>query len=246
MNCKSIHKMILEKHSSELSAGENELIQNHILSCPECREYLKKTKNAEDYLLELSKSIPITVNDDLMADSIYSIINAQSKILNQNSFINEFFNWFQKDLVRYAIIAILFSIMGFYGYQEYYTAKRIYALEKQLSQSTENNQTTAAISTQLIDAYWIYGLYKYLNGSNAYWEVKGNVIVINKSNLKTLLMDYNKLSVEEQNEIVKMKKQLFPELFEKQTTDQDNLIINKLNFEKQIKLLNSTGGSHEK
>jgi hypothetical protein len=239
--------MILEKHSSELSAGENELIQNHILSCPECREYLKKAKDAEDYLFELSKSMPIPVNSDLMADSIISNINPQKKSPYPNSFIVDFFNWLQKDIIRYAFIAILFLISGFYGYQEYYTVKKLYALEKHLSQISANDLSSAVISTQLnYGVSWIYDLYKYLNGSNYYWEIKENTIVINKSNLKKLFMDYNKLSYNEQNEINKLKKQLFPELFEKQTTDQDNLIINKLNFEKQIKLLNSTGGSHEK
>lgn len=246
MNCEKLHKILVENNISELSSHEYDLIQKHIVTCSKCKEYLEKITKAEDYLIGLSKIKPTPINDELMADSINSIINAQSKILNQNSFINEFFNWFQKDLVRYAIIGILLSIVGFYGYQEYYTAKRIYVLEKQLSQSAENNQTNAAISTQLIDVNWIYGLYKYLSGSNAYWEVKGNVIVINKSNLKTLLMDFNKLSGEEQNEIVKLKKQLFPELLDKQVSEQGDLIINNLTLEKQLKLLNNSGGNHEK
>jgi hypothetical protein len=246
MNCEKLHEFFLRKNISELSSQEYDLIQKHIVTCHNCKEYLEKITKAEDYLIGLSKTEPTPINDEFMADSILSILSNQNKTLNPNSFIYEFFNWFQKDLVRYAIIALLFSIISFYGYQEYYTAKRIYALEKQLSQNTENNPTNAAISTQLINANWIYGLYKYLNGANCYWEVKGNVIVINKSNLKTLLMDYNKLSVEEQNEIVKMKKQLFPELMDKQVSKQGDLIINNMTLEKQLKLLNNKGGNHEK
>jgi len=246
MNCEKLHEILLGKNISELSSQEYDLIQKHIVTCNNCKEYFEKITKAEDYLIGLSKTEPIPINDELMADSILSLMNNQNKIPDLNAFINDIFNWFQIDLVRYAIITILFSILGFYGYQEYYTAKKIYALEKQLSQSAENNQTTAAIPAQLIDVNWIYGLYKYLNGSNSYWEVKGNVIVINKSNLKTLLMDYNKLSVEEQNEIVKLKKQLFPGLLDKQVSEQGDLIINNMTLEKQLKFLNNTGGNHEK
>jgi hypothetical protein len=246
MNCEKLHEILMGKNISELSSQEYDLIQKHIVTCHNCKEYLEKITKAEDYLIGLSKTEPTPINDELMADSIFSLINNHDKIPDQISIINDIFNWFQKDLVRYAIIGILITIIGFYGYQEYYTAKRIYVLEKQLSQSAEKNQTTAAISTQLIDVNWIYGLYMYLSGSNAYWEVKGNVIVINKSNLKTLLMDFNKLNVEQQNEIVKLKKQLFPELLDKQVLEQGDLIINNLTLEKQLKLLNNSGGNHEK
>ena len=51
-------------------------------------------------------------------------------------------------------------------------------------------------------------------------------------------MDYNKLSVEEQNEIVKLKKQLFPELLDKQFSERGDLIINNMTLEKQLKFLN--------
>jgi hypothetical protein len=247
MNCKSIQKKIQGKHSSELSTGENELIQNHILSCPGCREYLKKSKETEDYLLALSKSMPIPVNDDLMADSIISAINTQKKSLYPNSFIVDFFNWIQKDIVRYAFIAILFLISGYYCYQEYYTVKKLYALEKHLSQISINDVNAAVIPIQLTNGVsWIYDLYKYLNGSNYYWEIRENTIVINKSNLKKLFMDFNKLSYDEQNEIINLKKQLFPELLEQQVAEKGSLIINNTNLEKKLKSLNSAGGSHEK
>ena len=246
MNCEKLHKILLGKNIAKLSSQEYELIQKHIDACPDCKEYLEKITKAEDYLIELSKTEPTPLNDELMADSIFSLINNHDKIPDQNSIINDIFNWFQKDLVRYAIIALLFSIISFYGYQEYYTAKKIYALEKQLSRTTENDRISTANSAQLIDANWIYGLYKYLNGANSYWEVKGNVIVINKSNLKSLLMDFNKLSADEQNEIVKIKKQLFPELLDKQVSEQGDLIINNMTLEKQLRFLNNTGGNHEK
>jgi hypothetical protein len=246
MNCEKLREILLEKNISELSSQENNLIQNHIVTCHDCKEYFEKIITMEENLIGLSKTEPTSINDELMADGIFSILNNQNKTLNPNSFIDKFFDWFQKDLVRYAIVILLFSIISFYGYQEYYTAKKIYALEKQLSHNTENDQINTANSPQLIDANWIYGLYKYLNGANAYWEVKGDVIVINKSNLKSLLKDFNKLSSEERNEIVKMKKQLFPELLDKQVSEQGDLIINNMKLEKQLKQLNNTGGNNEK
>lgn len=246
MNCEKLHEILMDKNISELSPKEYELIQKHIAACNNCKEYFEIIKKTEENLIGLSKKEPTPINDELMADSIISLLNNQNKTPEPNSIIDEIFYWFQKDLVRYAIIALLFSIISFYGYQEIYTAKRIYALEKQLSKNTGNDQITTANSAQLLDANWIYGLYKYLNGANPFWEVKGNVIVINKSNLKTLLMDFNKLSSEEQNEIVKMKKQLFSELLDQQVSKQGDLIINNMKLEKQLKLLNNTGGNHEK
>jgi len=247
MNCKSIHKLILGKNSSELSHEEYEIIQNHILTCPGCREYLKKAINAEEYLLALSKSKPMPFNDDLIADSILSNIIPQKKSLYSKSFIVNLFYWIQKDIVRYAFIAILLIIIGFYGYQEYYTVNRLYSLEMHLTQISANDPGSVVIPAQITNGVsWVYDIYKYLNGSTNYLELRGNTIVINKSNLKKLLMDYSKLNYNEQREVMDLKKQLFPELFEKQITDQDNLIINKLNLEKQIKLLNTTRGSHEK
>lgn len=247
MKCESLHKLVLEKNTSELTISENDLIQNHIVGCNECREFMKKINNVEGYLFALNQSTPIPVNDELMADNIFSNIRNQNKMHKSSSFLNDFYYWIQKDVVRYAFIAILFSIVGFYGYQEYYTVKRIYSLEKQLTHINKNNSNAAVNPIQLNkDVTWVYDLYKYLSGTTSYWQIRGDIIVINKSNLKKLLMDYDKLSKDEQNEILKLKQVLYPELIDEQVTDKGDLLINNNDLERKLKSLNSIGDSHEK
>ncbi len=237
MNCKEFKKILTENSMWELSVLEIEKIEEHTLSCTDCAAFLQKARGAQEYISHLATASAVIPEDDLFVEEIIDEIISNEKRNNVPSLMELFFQWIQKSRVRFAFAAMLFIIAGIYGYQEYYTVTNLQSLEKHLTESSNANISNASVSTQIISgASWVYDFYKYLNGSGSYWQVTSKTIVISKEKLKKLLTDFNKLSVKEQNELLKLKMELFPELFNKQLLINEEIVINKIDLEKQIKI----------
>ncbi|MFA5805953.1 MAG: zf-HC2 domain-containing protein [Melioribacteraceae bacterium] len=197
MNCRQIEELIFSKRLDELTPAEKSIIEKHISSCHECKSIYKSIQKAESVLVKMNTQQPILDNEEFLIDSIMRKVNSKS---SNQKYENVFYSFEKLILfvsqksVRYALTAILFIVVSLYMFEEYSAVKNITQLESQLNNTAQVNNSKAEIISFDNDMLkFFYDTYKFASGNSSYVKLSKDLLLVNKKDLRNLLLDYEKL-----------------------------------------------------
>ncbi|MCX6174889.1 MAG: hypothetical protein NTZ27_09080 [Ignavibacteriales bacterium] len=212
MDCRQVEELIFSKRLDELTMAEKSLIEKHISSCYECKSIYESVQRAESVLIKMKTQHPSLDNEEILIDSIMRKINNKSLILKH---ANEFY-FFEKLIlfvslkpVRYALTAILFIMVSLYMFEEYSAIKNITHLESQLNNTAQVNNSKAEIISFDNDMLkFFYDTYKFASGNSSYVKLSKDLLLVNKKDLRNLLLDYEKLDEPTKTKIKSLQSEL--------------------------------------
>ena len=208
MNCESVKKILLEEDHHNFQ--DLELVE-HVKNCPECRAFSAEVIAANAVLGKLKTSKPILDEPELLTSRIlHQIRNEQvEKRETQTSPVDTFLSWFLVRQVRFVLYLIMVLFPTVYFYEEALALKSVVALENNLSNS--GLQYEASLSDNLPNLSFFYDAYKLITGEKKHLNLSKDWMVVNKTFIKELLVEYNSLSPERKKEIDELRKSLTKE-----------------------------------
>ncbi|MBI5729789.1 MAG: zf-HC2 domain-containing protein [Ignavibacteriales bacterium] len=222
MNCRQIEELIFSKRLDELTPAEKSIIEKHISSCHDCKSIYESVQRAESVLVKMKIQQPILDNEEILVDSIMQKVNSKSsnqKYENEFYFFEKLILFVSQKSVRYALTAILFIMVSLYMFEEYSAVKNITQLENQLNNTAQVIETKAEIisfDNEILKFF--YDAYKFARGNSSYVKLSKDWLLVNKEDLKNLLLDYEKLDEHTktkikslQNELLNQKDLIFSE-----------------------------------
>lgn len=196
-NCGQIKELISSKLFDELTTAERNFIEEHISSCSECKNIYETIKRADNVIIKMKTVQPVLDNEEYLIDAIMQKINKPNFTQNNE---REYYSHekilqfvFHKS-VRYALTTILFIMMSLYMFEEYSAVKDITQLESQLNKTAQLSNTKAEIiSFDNAVLKFFYDAYKFARGNSSYVKLSKEWLLVNKEDLRNLLLDYEKL-----------------------------------------------------
>jgi len=242
-NCGQIKELISSKLLDEFTTAERNLIEEHILSCNECKGIYEAIKKADNVLVKMKTVQPIIDNEDFFIDAIMQNVNKpHSTQIHKTEyyFYEKLLLFISHKSVRYALTTILFIMMSLYMFEEYSAVKDITQLENQLNKTAQLSNTKAEIiSFDNVVLKFFYDAYKFARGNSSYVKLSKDWLLVNKEDLRNLLLDYEKLDEPTkakiqslQSELLNQKEIMFSEN-ENSKMKTLQLEINRLNNELQ-------------
>ncbi len=196
-NCGQIKELISSKLFDELTAAERSLIEEHISSCNKCKSIYKETQKADNVIVKMKTVQPILDNEEFFVDAIMEKISKQhptQKHETEYYFYEKLLLFVSHKSVRYALTTILFIMMSLYMFEEYSAVKDITQLENQLNKTAQLSNTKAEIiSFDNVVLKFFYDAYKFARGNSSYVKLSKDWLLVNKEDLRNLLLDYEKL-----------------------------------------------------
>lgn len=212
MNCRQIEELIFSKRSDEFTPAEKSIIEKHISDCSECKSIYDAIQKTENVIVKMKSKQPVPDNEEFLVDSIMQKISgipADQK--NENVFypFEKLILFISQKPVRYALTAILFFVMSLYMYEEYSAVKNITQLESQLNNTTQVNNSKAEIISFDNDILkFFYNTYKFANGNSSYIKLSKDLLLVNKNDLRNLLLDFEKLDEPTKTKIKSLQSEL--------------------------------------
>jgi len=212
INCGQIEELIFSKMSDELTPTDKSIIEKHILSCPECKSIYESTRRAESLLAKMKANQPVLDNEEILVDSIMQRVSSSfSNHKNESKFyfFERLILFVSQKSVRYALTAVLFIMVSFYMYEEYSAVKNITQLENQLNNTAQVINTRAEIISFDNDILkFFYDVYKFARGNSSYVKLTKDWLLVNKEDLRNLLLDYEKLDEPTKAKIQSLQREL--------------------------------------
>lgn len=226
-----MEELIFSKRFDELTLEEKQLIEKHISSCAECKNIYESAQRAESVLIKMKTQQPILDSEEYFVDSIMQKINSKPyNQKNENMFylLDKLILFVSQKSVRYALTAILFIMMSLYMFEEYSAVKSISQLENQMVRTAQISSTKAEIISFNNDLLMFFSnAYKFARGNSSYVKFSKDWLLVNKEDLRKLLLDYDKF-----DELTKTK----IKLLQSELLNQKDLLLLETPSEK-IKLL---------
>ena len=211
-NCGQIKELISSKLFDELTPTERNLIEEHILSCNECKSIYEKTQKADNVIVKMKTVQPILDNAEFLVDAIMEKVNKPHSSQNKETeyyFYEKLLLFVSHKSVRYALTTILFIMMSLYMFEEYSAVKDITQLENQLNKTAQLSNTKAEIiSFDNVVLKFFYDAYKFARGNSSYVKLSQNWLLVNKEDLRNLLLDYEKLDEPTKAKILSLQSEL--------------------------------------
>jgi len=243
MNCSQIKELVFSKRLDELTPAEKSIIEKHISLCQDCENIYESFQKAESVLGKMKIRQPILDNEEFLVDSIMQKVNSKSsdqKYENEFYFFEKLILFVSQKLVRYALTAILFIIVSLYMFEEYSAVKNIIQLESQLNNTVQVNNSKAEIISFNNDILkFFYDTYKFAHGNSSYVKLSKDWLLVNKEDLRNLLLDYEKLDQPTKTKIKSLQSELLNQkdlIFSETETGEMKTLqleIEKLNSELQ-------------
>jgi len=197
MNCSQIKELIFSKRLDELTPAEKSIIEEHISSCHECKSIYESVQRAESVLVKMKIRQPILDNEEILVNSIMQKVNSKSsnqRYENEFYFFERLILFVSQKSVQYALTSILFIVVSLYMFEEYSAVKNIIQLESQLNNTVQVNNSKAEIISFDNDILkFFYDAYKFARGNSSYVKLSKDWLLVNKEDLRNLLLDYEKL-----------------------------------------------------
>ena len=242
-NCGQIKELISSKLLDEFTTAERNLIEEHISSCNECKGIYKMIQKTDKVIEKMKTSRPILDNEEFLFDAIMQKVNKPHSSKNKETeyyFYEKLFLFVSYKSVRYALTTILFIMMSLYMFEEYSAVKDITQLENQLDQTAQLSNTKAEIiSFDNVVLKFFYDAYKFTCGNSSYVKLSQDWLLVNKEDLRNLLLDYEKLNEPTKAKILSLQSELLnqKEIMFSETENSKmkilQLEINRLNNELQ-------------
>ena len=224
MNCESVKKILLEEdhHNSQ----DSELVE-HIQNCPECKAFSAEVIAANAVLGKLKTSKPILDEPELLTSRIlHQIRNEQvEQDETQHSLMDTVSNWFLVRKVRLALYLVIVLFPGVYLYEEATALKSVVVLEDNLNNAGLRYE--ASFSDNLPNLSFFYDAYKLITGEKKHIGLSKEWMVVNKTFLKQMLVEYNSLTPERKREVDELRKSL--------TKEQNEFLDELMNVKKKEK-----------
>lgn len=224
LNCESVRKTLLEgDHQNSRSIELSEHIQN----CPECKSLSAEVNKANMMLGKLKESKPILDEPELLTSRIlHQIKNEQvMRSKTQLSLIDTVLSWFLVRKVRLALYLIIVLFPAVYIYEEAAALKSVVVLENNLNSAGLRYE--ASFSDNLPNLSFFYDAYKLITGEKKHIGLSKDWLVVNKTFLKKLLIEYNSLTPERKKEVDELRKSL--------TKEQNEFLDELMNVKKKEK-----------
>ena len=213
MKCGQIEELIFSKRSDELTPVEKSIIEKHILSCPKCKSIYGSTLKAESVLVKMKTHQPVLKNEEFLVDSIMQKIissPANQKFENQFYLLEKLILFVSQKTVRYALASFLFIMLSTYMFEEYSAVKNITELENRLNITALTVETRAEmVSFDNGVLKFFYDAYKFARGNSSYIKLTKDWLLVNKKDLRNLLLDYEKLDEPTKAKIQSLQRELF-------------------------------------
>lgn len=196
-NCGQIKELISSKQLDELTPGERNFIEEHISSCNECKSIYETIMKADNVIAKMKTTKPVLSNEEFLIEAIMQKVNKPHSSQNKEAeyyFYDKLLLFVSHKSVRYALTTILFVMMSLYMFEEYSAVKDITRLESQLNKIAQVNNTKAEIiSFDNVLLKFFYDAYKFARGNSSYVKLTKDWLLVNKKDLRNLLLDYEKL-----------------------------------------------------
>lgn len=208
MNCESVKKMLLE---AELDISQSYSVAEHIKSCKECKSFSANISKANSLLTNLKSNKPILDEPELLTGRIlHQIRNEQvEKSGRQASPVDTFLSWFMFRQVRLAIYSVMLVFSALYFYEEATALKSVVVLENNLNNAGLRYE--ASFGDNLPNLSFFYDAYKLITGEKKHLNLSKDWMVVNKTFIKALLVEYNSLTPERKKEVDELRKSLTKE-----------------------------------
>lgn len=197
MNCREIRELISSKRLDELTTIERNLIEKHISFCSKCKSIYETIQKSDKVILKMKTTQPILDNEEFFIDAIIQKVNKPYYIQKHETeyyFYEKLLQFVSHKSVRFALTTILFVVMSLYMFEEYYAVKDITQLENHLNEIAQVNNTKAEIiSFDNVVLKFFYDAYKFARGNSSYVKLSKGWLLVNKEDLRNLLLDYDKL-----------------------------------------------------
>lgn len=224
MNCESVKKILLEEDDQNLRDLEFAL---HIKNCSDCKAFSLELVTANMIIEKLQAGKPILDEPELLTSRIMSQIRNEQveKSETQLSFIDIVLSWVLVRKVRFALYLVIVLFPAVYLYEEATALKSVVALEDNLNNAGLRYE--ASFSDNLPNLSFFYDAYKLIAGEKKHIGLSKDWLVVNKTFLKQLLVEYNSLTPEKKKEVDELRKSL--------TKEQNEFLDELMNVKKKEK-----------
>jgi len=196
-NCGQIKELVSSKQLDELTTDERNFIEEHISSCNECKNIYETIKKADNVIAKMKTTQPVLSNEEFLIDAIMQKVNRPHSSRNkeiEHYFYEKLLLFVSHKSVRYVLTTILFIMMSLYMFEEYSAVKDITRLESQLNKTAQLSNTKAEIiSFDNVVLKFFYDAYKFARANSSYVKLSKEWLLVNKEDLRNLLLDYEKL-----------------------------------------------------
>lgn len=224
MNCESVKKILLEEDDHNLRDLEFAL---HIKNCPDCKAFSLELVTANMIIEKLQSGKPILDEPELLTSRIMRQIRNEKveKSETQLSLIDTVLSWFMVRKVRFALYLVIVLFPSVYLYEEATALKSVVVLEDNLNNAGLRYE--ASFSDNLPNLSFFYDAYKLIVGEKKHIGLSKDWLVVNKTFLKQLLVEYNSLTPERKKEVDELRKSL--------TKEQNEFLDELMNVKKKEK-----------
>ena len=197
MNCKRVYKLIYLK-KEEMSEHEFKKLKKHLEECITCRIEREKFMESELIISRLNKFETEFKESLLVEENILKTIEQSKNVIrefNMNNIIDRISEFFTVPSVRYIVSVFLILTFSIFFFEEYSTAIGISRLEESISKNFKQGVITSGVfEDQLKVLNAIPGLYRILSGAKNFAMLSEDWMIMNKSELKSLLRISNGLN----------------------------------------------------
>ncbi len=224
MNCESVKKILLEDDHQNIQSLE---LSEHILNCVECRTFSKEVDKAITMLGKLKDSKPILDEPEVLTSRIlHQIRNEQvMRSETQLTLIDSVLSLLLLRKVRFALYLIIVLFPAVYLYEEAAALKSVVILENNLNNAGLRYE--ASFCDNLPNLSFFYDAYKLIAGEKKHLSLSKEWMVVNKTFLKQLLVEYDSLTPERKREADGLRKSL--------TKEQNEFLDELMNVKKKEK-----------
>lgn len=227
IDCEQAKIFLLTVRIDEIYSEENKPLMEHINYCAQCKKIFIAVVNSDRLIQKLKKPASFVLEEEFITSSIIKRIEADK--VQRKGFVAQIMNYFSLGLARTVIVSILLMIIISFGYLNYQDAGKISELEKNFSGNWDKQMSSAALSKEVEILNYVYNLYRFIAGSEAYLEVNKNWLLLKKEDIIGLLSDYNKLDEKTKKRLFELKTKLLTNI------EKDFSLRDKIELQKAIK-----------
>ena len=203
MTCIEIRRLIYSTTSDELRPSEQEIVDRHLAQCPACTAEFQKCLEADRILAHVKHAAPHIRNSQALTESILATISSRTNSyaeIQSSSCIDRLIEFVSKKSIRLACACVVLLLGITFLAMEYNDATALVSLEQRLGMKTDVHR--ALLFQQEITAlHFLNDLYHFSTGSNSSVELTNTLILMKKTDIRTLLKGYETLDEASQNRL---------------------------------------------
>ena len=205
MKCAEFQRLICSTKTDELQPSEKEFLANHLARCPSCAAVYTKISEADQVLSRLKEAIPRIRNEQALTESILSAMTRRktSSAIPPPSFLEYLLDAFNRKYVRVACVLVVFLSGMSYLAMEYNDATALVNLEQRLGNNT-NVHYASLLRQEINIIHFLQGLYQFSTGANSSVELTNTLVLMKKTDLRTLLQGYETLDGASQKRLMEL------------------------------------------